>query len=412
MPAPLTAWPAARRRAIAAAAEAAARMTLQIEDCALAAAAGRVLAADVYLDRDQPPFDRSTRDGFAVRAADVARVPARLRRVGEVRAGQEFDGRVGAGECVAIYTGAPLPDGADSVVMVEDTRAEGDAIEISRAVAAPGHNLVPRGAEGRRGDLALARGTRLDARQLALVASVGLAHVAVRAAPRVAIVSTGDEIVPIETVPGPRQIRNSNGAMLAAQVRSAGGEPIAAPRAPDQAAALEAALAAAFDGADCVVITGGVSMGQYDLVEPTLARLGATTLLDGVAIRPGKPVVFGHARGKLWFGLPGNPVSSMVTFELLVRPALAVLGGAPAPVTPLREVTLDEAWSSKKGLPLALFLPARLVADDAGRPRARLLASQGSGDLVGLAAADGWVVVPEGATALAASQPVGFLPGP
>jgi molybdopterin molybdotransferase len=407
----LVAWTEARRRVIEAAAELAARVTPRVDDVALTAATGRVLANDLVLDRDQPPFHRSTRDGFAVRAADLAALPARLRRLGEVRAGQAWSGApVGPGACVEIYTGAPLPEGADAVVMVEDSARDGDVVELRRAVPA-GEHVVSRGAEGRRGDLALPRGARLGPPQLALAAALGAHVVPCRAVPRVAVLSTGDEIVPVEATPGPTQIRNSNAVMLAAQVRAAGAEPVLLPRAPDEPEALERALAAALDAADAVVVTGGVSMGQYDLVEPALARLGAQAIFDGVAIRPGKPVTAGRARGKLWFGLPGNPLSAMVTFELFVRPALAVLGGAAPAAGPLVDVALAESWRGK-AVELTLFLPARLEASADGRPQAAVLASQGSGDLVGLAHAHGWVVVPNGVAWLPAGAQLGFLPAP
>jgi molybdopterin molybdotransferase len=425
MPAKLLPWTEARERVIRTASSAIARVTLDVETVSLGDAAGRRLAVDVTLDRDQPPFDRSTRDGFAVRAADVGGAgsagtstqspgasPRRLERIGEVRAGQAPKATVGWGTCVEIFTGAELPAGADAVVMIEDTSPAGDGtgILVRRAVAA-GENVVRKGAEGRRGDLALGLGARLGAAQIALCASVGADAIACRRRPRVSILSTGDEIVPITQTPGPQEIRNSNAPMLAAQVRAVGAHASIAAPAPDEATALEQRLAHALAGADVLVVTGGVSMGKYDLVEPALARLGAEVVFDGVAIRPGKPVTFGTAQGKLWFGLPGNPLSAMVTFELFVRPALEMLAGAKVAPAPLHDVALAAAWAGRP-LPLTLFLPARVETGADGRPKATPLASQGSADLVATSGADGFVVVPEGTAALAPGTSVGFLPGP
>jgi molybdopterin molybdotransferase len=376
----------------------------------LGAARGRVLAEDARIDRDLPPFDRVTRDGFALRAADVASVPATLRVLGEVKAGEAFGSRVGAGEAVEIYTGAPLPQGADAVVMVEDTRrAEGGAGATSVTVLrtlAPGDNFVPRGAEGVAGTLALAAGARLDPPQLALLASLGVARPRVFAAPRVAVLSTGDEIVPVEATPGPTQIRNSNAVSLAAQVERAGGHVVLAERVGDEASALRAAVERALAAeARVLVFSGGVSMGKYDLVEDVLAGLGARQIWNGVAIRPGKPVVFGEVANRFFFGLPGNPLSTMVTFELFARPALEHLGGATvSPTLPPVRVRLAAA-AGGKALPLALFVPVTLTADGA-----LPLVSQGSGDLVGMARADGWVIVPPDAGRVAAGADLAFLP--
>lgn len=378
-----------------------------VESVALGAARGRVLAEDARIDRDLPPFDRVTRDGFAVRAADVASVPARLRVTGEVKAGEAFAGRVGAGEAVEIFTGAPLPEGADAVVMVEDTRRDQGAASVTvlRTLAA-GDHFVPRGAEGSAGTLALAAGARLDPPQLALLASLGVARPRVFAAPRVAILSTGDEIVPVDATPGPTQIRNSNAVSLAAQVERAGGHVVLAERVGDEAAALRAAVERALAAeARVLVLSGGVSMGKYDLVEDVLAGLGARQIWNGVAIRPGKPVVFGEVAGRFFFGLPGNPLSTMVTFELFTRPALEQLAGAQvSPTLPPLRVRLAAPVGGKP-LPLALFVPVTILADGA-----QPLASQGSGDLVGMARADGWVILPPGAGQVAAGADLAFLP--
>lgn len=375
----------------------------------LDAAAGRVLAEDVRLDRDQPPFDRATRDGFAARAADAGAPPVELLVAGEARAGAPFGGEMAAGSCVEIMTGAPLPRGADAVVMVEDTETLAPDRVLVRRAAAAGDNFVPRGSEGRSGALAMARGTRVDPASVALLASVGAAAPLVHARPRVAILPTGDEIVDVAATPGPAQIRNSNGWSLAAQVARAGGEAWRLPAARDEYGALRADVERALGGADLLVLSGGVSMGKYDLVERVLTDLGATIHFDAVAIRPGKPAVFGRVAGRPFFGLPGNPLSTLVTFELFARPAIAVLGGeTPAPPLPLLRAPLAAAYRQRP-LPLTLFVPAALE-DDGGALRAAPLVTQGSGDLPAMARAHGFVVVPPGTAELPAGEMVEFLP--
>jgi molybdopterin molybdotransferase len=369
------------------------------ETVALADAAGRVLHGDALADRDQPPFHRSTRDGYAVRAADG--LGMRL-CVGEIPAGRRWQGApLGAGQCVAIMTGAPVPDGADAVVMVEDTGRDGDRVRVTRA-AAPGENIVPRGAELAEGQLALARGARLDAGGIALLASLGAATVPVVRRPRVAILTTGDELVPVEATPGPSQIRNSNRPTLARLVARAGGEPLTRAAIADDRAAIRAALEAALAEADVLVLSGGVSAGTHDLVEPALADLGARVDWDGVALRPGRPTVVGEVGGKPYFGLPGNPVSTVVTFELFVRPALALFAGAE-PRLPLLHAPLREAWRMKP-IGLTLFAPA--VLGDEG---VTLPPSQGSGDLGALARTDAWAILPPQTGELAAGTSVRLL---
>lgn len=378
-----------------------------VEEARLADALGRVLAEEVLADRDQPPFDRSTRDGFAARAADLASPPTRLRIAGEVAAGAWFSGRVGSGECVEIMTGAPVPTGADAVLMVEHATRDGDSIVVGRAVAA-GENIVPAGSEIRRGEPALRRGTRLDPAGLALAASLGCSRPRVFARPRVAIVTTGDELVEIGEAPAPAQIRNSNAVSLAAQVAHAGGLQVPAPIARDDRAALRAAFERALDGADLLLATGGVSMGKHDHVEGALADLGAEVVFDGVDIRPGKPVVFGRVRGRPFFGLPGNPLSTMVTFELFARPAVELLGGAGPP--PLRFLVARLATDFRhRPIPLTLFLPAALDGEGAG-VTVRPLPSRGSGDLASMARADVLMVVPPGTAEIVAGAFVSMMP--
>lgn len=370
------------------------------EEVALDAAVGRVLAADVTADRDQPPFDRSTRDGFAVRAADRG---AR-RVIGELAAGATFDREVMAGECVEIMTGAGLPAGADAVVMVEHVRREGDTITFDRDVAT-GENVVATGSEARHGAVVLSRGARVDPAVVGLLASVGRARVAVHARPRVAIVGTGDELVEVDEVPSRAQIRNSNSWSLAAQVARAGGVAVRMPIARDDQAALRAIVERALSEADILVLSGGVSMGKYDFVEGVLGALGAKLHFDAVAIRPGKPAVFGIVRGKPFFGLPGNPLSTTLTFELFARPAIELIGGAQAAPWRTTLARLATAYRSRP-LPLMVFAPSRFTGDGS----VEVLPSQGSGDLVALARADVWAIFAPDTTHAEAGALVEILP--
>jgi molybdopterin molybdotransferase len=388
------------------------RGTPASEIVALDDALGRILAEDVPADRDQPPFPRVTRDGFAVRAADVvaatpgAAVP--LTVIGEAPPGAPFPGTVGPRQCVEIMTGAALPAGADAVVMVEHTERPGaSSVAIGRAVAA-GENVVARGSELAAGAVALPARHRLDPSALGLLASVGCARPPVFARPRVAIVTTGDELVELEETPRPAEIRNSNRHSLAAQIARAGGTPRPTRIARDDREALRAVIEEALPGADLLLLSGGVSMGKYDFVEDVLAALGGRVVFDGVAIRPGKPLVFGRVRGVPFFGLPGNPLSTIVTFELFVRPALALLGGADAAPLQFLQAPLVEAYH-QRAMPLTVFVPARL--DSSERVTAvRPVSSQGSGDLAAMARAECLMVLEPDTVTLPAGAPVRLLP--
>jgi molybdopterin molybdotransferase len=354
----------------------------RVESVPLHQAAGRVLAEDVKADRDLPPFARSTRDGWAVRAADV---PGTLRVAGEVRAGERFPGHLNAGQAVAIMTGAPLMDGADAVVMVEHSTPGEGVVRIPGPVE-PGTNVVPRGAEAHAGDALLTAGTPLGAIETGLLAAVGATSVAVYARPRVAILATGDEVVEPEETPQEFQIRNSNAYMLAAQVERAGGVAQRMAIVRDTLEATRAALEEAFSESELVLLSGGVSAGRYDVVEPALAALGAVFHFDRVRMQPGQPLVFGEARGRLFFGLPGNPVSTLVTYEVLARAAQEALGGVAEPVLRMYDAEMGEAFRQAPGL--TRFLPARF--DEAGR--VRRVTWQGSGDLAALARAEAFLV--------------------
>ena len=375
----------------------------------LSEAFGRVLAEQIRADRDYPPFDRSTRDGFAVRAQDASAPGAALEVIGEIKAGDAFAGRIGPGQCAQIMTGAAVPAGADAVVMLEHTKTTTARAQTSVVIersAEPGQNIVPRGSEAQAGQALLDRGMRLGYAELAVAAQVGHNHFTVFRRPRVAILSTGDEVVGVEDRPGPFEIRNSNGVSLAALATLAGAEPVQLGNSPDRADVLRAMIERGL-AADIVVLSGGVSMGKYDLVEVVLRELGAEFSFDAVAIRPGRPAVFGVCREKFVFGLPGNPVSTMVTFELFVLPAIDLVGGAEPRPLPLFRARLAAPVRQKAAL--THFLPAK-VSWEGGEASVSELPWQGSGDIVALAAANCFLVVPQTQLELAAGEWVNVLP--
>jgi molybdopterin molybdotransferase len=376
-----------------------------VEVVPLDAACGRVLAADVATDRDYPPFHRSMRDGYAVRAEDVAAPPVELALRGEIRAGGHFEGAIEAGECVCTMTGAPLPSGANAVVMVEYTESQGGRIKIMRAVHA-GENVVQQGSEARAGSSVLRRGSRLGAAAIGLLATVGKSSVPVFVRPVVAILPTGDELVPVEQQPAWFQIRNSNAISLSAQVAVAGGVARCLEIAPDRPEALRTLILEGLN-ADVLLLTGGVSVGKYDFVEQVLAEMGAEFYFQSVALRPGKPLVFGRVAGKFFFGLPGNPISTFVTFALFARPALAAMTGADFKARLFLRARLGKSLRQNHGL--TAFLPAQ-VDPVAGDPVVSPVAWQGSGDLVGLAAANCFIVVHPEQTSLAAGDWVDVMP--
>jgi molybdopterin molybdotransferase len=366
-------------------------------------ALGLVLAGEVRTDREYPPFDRSTRDGYAVRSREV-QPGTQLKCAGEIKAGDTVTEALAPGTCVQIMTGAAVPAGADGVVMIEYTQREGGLVRFERAAQAK-QNIVPRGSEARAGQTILKPGMRLGFAELALAAQVGATQLQCAKRPRVAILSTGDEVVLIDEQPGAFQIRNSNSVSLAAQARIAGGEPVvlgnAADRVEDLGEKIERGLQE-----DALVLTGGVSMGKYDLVESVLKALGAEFFFDAVAIRPGKPAVFAVCRGKPVFGLPGNPVSTMVTFQLLVTPAIDLLSGAEAHPLPLLEARLADDLNERPGLDH--FLPARIEWRGA-EPQVKALKWQGSGDIAALAGANCFLIVPADSEKIRAGERVSVL---
>jgi molybdopterin molybdotransferase len=406
-------------------AERLARSKPAAERVTLAAAAGRVLAETLRADSDQPPFARSTRDGFACRAAEAS-THRPLPIAGTSRAGDPPSGPLPRGTVWEIMTGAPIPRGADAVIMLEHVESAGSPAAPTVRLLPPrtvqkNENIVFRGAQARKGDALLPAGALIEAAQIALAASCGSVELKVYARPRVAILSTGDELVPITAKPKPGKIRNSSSSMLAAMVAAAGGRPWILPIARDTAKSLDAAIARAV-AADLLLITGGVSAGKFDLVEPALARAGTLFHFTGVRMQPGKPVVFGElpcsgtklnqkvrsmqSRSMQWFGLPGNPVSSAVTFLLFAAPILAALAGRIDHGPRFAVARLAEDVKTKPGL--TRFLPAACTF--AGRvPEVKLVAWQGSGDLAAMALANCYLVVPDDCDSLAAGATVNIL---
>src|SRR5437879_6152483 len=300
---------------------------LPAEQISISEAVGRVLAEDVAARRTQPPFAVSAMDGYAVRAADVAQVPTRLRIVAEIPAGAGYDGTLGPGEAARIFTGAPIPAGADAIVIQEDTARDGDRVEV-REGAAKGRYVRRAGLDFAEGEVLLEAGRRLTPRDIGLAAAMNRPWLFVHRRPRVGILSTGDEIVMPGDPIGPHQIVSSNALSLAAFVTACGGTPIQVGNAPDDPDALRH-IAAAAQGMDLFVTTGGVSVGEHDLVRAVLSEEGLAIDFWQIAMRPGKPLMVGRYRGTPMLGLPGNPVSTLVCSLLFLKPAIDRLSGLP-----------------------------------------------------------------------------------
>ncbi len=381
------------------------------ESVSLLSALGRVLAQPVRADRDQPPFRRSTRDGFACLAADLL-PDASLQVIGQIRAGEPAgDLPLSRGEAVEIMTGAPVPHDADCVVMVEHVAYDGASRRLrlnpGRSIRA-GENIVPAGAEARAGVVVLPAGVRLAARHLAVAASCGCAQLEVYPRPRVAVLATGDELVEVDETPRDYQIRNSNSYSLAAQIENAGGEAIRLPIVRDTREAIHEAIKNSLD-ADLLLFSGGVSMGRYDLVEEVLHAHHAEFFFTGAQIQPGRPVVFGRLplknETRYFFGLPGNPVSTMVTFALFVEPLLAALAGQTFAGPRFVQAQLAADLRVKAGL--TRFLPA--VLDYNLPPQVTAVAWQGSGDVAATAASNAFLIVPPDRESLQAGETLNIL---
>lgn len=365
-------------------------------EIALSSAGNCILREDALSDLDLPPFDRARMDGYAMQAVATRGAspehPVRLREIGEVAAGSDFSGRVKPGEAVRIMTGAPVPAGADAVEKIEVIEVLGDGwIELKEEVA-PGRNVTPRGLEARAGDLVVEAGERITPAVAAVLATFGHARVKVSPRPRVALLSTGSELVAVDQRPGAGQIRNSNSSALAGYVGQVGAEIVHSAVVEDDFAKTVGAIGSALEVADVVLLSGGVSMGDYDLVKPALRELGAEVLIEKVAMHPGKPTVFATLGEKVIFGLPGNPVSVAVSFYLFAWPALMKMQGAGQLELP--RVRAYCTQRVKGAPPRRSHQPASLHIRD-GRAEVEPLKWSGSGDLVGFMRADALLVIPE-----------------
>lgn len=390
---------------------------LPAETVSLGKARGRVLREDVFADRDLPPFDRSAVDGYAVRAACLGS-GARLRVVDQIPAGTMPRVAVRAGEAAAVMTGAPLPEGADTAIMIEDTVRDGPFVVWPAPGRDPGtvragNRVTARGAEVRKGARLLKAGMEISPSGVGLLATVGKVRVEVGQRPRVAVFSTGDELRhPRTSGLRPAQIRDANSHLLAARCRALGLPVRRLGRAPDDPERLAQRVASGL-ASDVLLISGGVSMGRYDYVAPVLARAGVRLLVTAVAIRPGKPFVFGITEGSppvLVFGLPGNPASALTTFEIFARPALAAMQGRTDPDAPHPLVRLLAPVTGRG--PRRAFLPARVGVSPDGVLAARPIASMGSGDIAAMALANALVIVPEEAGTIPAGESVAAHPLP
>jgi molybdenum cofactor synthesis domain-containing protein len=364
---------------------------LGIETIQLDEAHGRVLAEDIIADMDLPPFDRARMDGYALRAADAGQAPATLNVIGEIAAGAAFDGELQPGEAIKIFTGAPVPRGADAVQKVEVTESDGTQVIIKEAVK-PGQFITPRASEISEQAVVARAGRTVAAAEMAVLASFGYAKLQAYRRPRVAVLSTGSELVEVSAKPSAAQIRNSNSYSIAAYAERAGASVANLGTVIDTPEATRDALVRAFADRDVVITSGGVSMGDYDLVKATLKELDAEIYFDKVSIRPGKPTVFAR-RGDVWFfGLPGNPVSTSVTFNVFARTALRKLQGDREPLLPA--IYAECASPIKDASSRRSFLPARLFIKD-GRAQVDSLKWVGSSDLVAFMNANALIVVRE-----------------
>ncbi|HKA22916.1 MAG TPA: gephyrin-like molybdotransferase Glp [Blastocatellia bacterium] len=379
---------------------------LDSEAIAIDAANGRILAEEIRADIDLPPFDRARMDGYALRARDAGVAPAKLRVIGEIAAGAQFDQEVGPGEAVKIFTGAPLPKGTDSVQKVEVTRANGQTVEILESVKL-GQFVTTRGSEVIAGEMVAPPGSEIGPAELAVLASFGYASVRVGKRPRVAVLSTGSELVPVTAKPTAAQIRNSNSYTLAAYAQRAGATVDLFDTVQDTEEATRNALLEASDDRDIVITSGGVSMGDYDLVKAALKEIGAAIFFDRVIIRPGKPIVFAKRGTTFFFGLPGNPVSTSVTFNVFVRPAIRRMLGDSLPES--RRVQAFLSTSIKDSSSRRSYLPGRLFIEE-GRAMVESLKWGGSSDLVAFMKANALIIVSEEVHEIAAGEQVEVMP--
>lgn len=366
---------------------------LGVEAVELSDSVGRILAEDIIADTDLPPFDRAQMDGYAVRADDVAQAPARLRIVGESAAGAGWHHEMNAGEAVRIMTGAPVPSGADAVQQVELTKETDSEVEILQPVE-PGRSIVRQASEIKSGETVLRAGEQINAAMIATLASFGYAQVKVGKRPRVAVMATGSELVDVNQKPAQDQIRDSNNYTIEAYAAQSNAIVGRLPLAGDDTAELKTQIARAVETSDVLVTSGGVSMGVYDFTKAALRELGAEIFFERVALRPGKPTVFARLGNTLIFGLPGNPVSVSVTFNLFVRTALRAMQGSS-------ETSLDQehavlARDLKGSIDRESYLPAILRSDEKGTLFVDPLEWGGSSDFVSFTRATVLINIPAG----------------
>ena len=379
--------------------------TVSAESVSLAQARGWVLADDVIARVTQPPVAVSAMDGYAVRAADVASVPATLTVIGEAPAGGAFDGNVGAGQAVRIFTGGPVPTGADAIVIQEDTMRDGDQVTVKEAVLA-GRFIRPAGLDFSAGDVGVEAGRTLTARDIALCAAMNVPWLRVRRRPRVAVLANGDELVmPGDTI-GPNQIVSSNNVGLCALIDASGGEAIDLGIAPDDADGL-VAMAAGARGADLLITIGGASVGDHDLIQSVLGESGLNVDFWRIAMRPGKPLIFGHFGDVPMLGLPGNPVSALVCGLVFLKPAIAALLGADAPdlATRSASITSDLGKNDQR----QDYLRATTTKDDNGNLTVTPFGKQDSSMLSRLARANALILRAPHAEAVTAGDSVDII---
>ena len=378
---------------------------MPVESVPLRDSVRRILRDDVLSDADSPPFDKAIRDGFAVRVEDLDSIPVVLSVVGESRAGLAANVTVERGQCCEIMTGAPLPAGSNAVVMVENTeRVSPNSVRILRGVR-ENEGLLRRGAEARQGELILRSGRRIGLADLGLLAGNGKSTVLVSAKPSVGVIATGDELVEVEETPKPDQIRNSNSYTICAQVEEAGARPTALGIARDELGDLRHKIRQGLEQ-DILIVSGGVSVGKYDLVEKVFAEFGVEVLFDKIAMKPGKPTVFGHRGQTYVFGLPGNPISTMVAFHMFVRPLILFLLKAENTAPKVLEAKLEAP--AKCDPERAALVPA-LVRFDGGQYWIRPAPWKGSSDLVGLSRANALIMIPRRSGTLESGQNAQFL---
>ena len=373
------------------------------EHVTLSQALNRILAEDIVADTDLPPFDRAQMDGYAVRAADVAAAPARLQIVGESAAGAGWHHEMKAGEAVRIMTGAPVPQGADAVQQVELTKETDSKVEILEPVA-PGRSIVPRASEINSGQTVLRAGERINAGMIATLASFGYSQIKVGKRPRVAVMATGSELVDVDQKPARDQIRDSNNYTIEAYATQANAIVERLPLVGDETNTLKEKIREAAERSDVLITSGGVSMGVYDFTKAALKELGAEIFFERVSLRPGKPTVFARLGETLIFGLPGNPVSVAVTFNLFARAALWAMQSAANTMLDEKHAVLVR--DLKGSLDRESYLPAILRTDEKGTLLVEPLKWGGSSDFVSFARAQALINVPAGTKQLPAGSVV------